>query len=178
MQSYQRNHDLQFRRVRAEDGPRLRDFWLNMSPASQRTYRPYGEQSYFVEPWQEAAQRYAAGPDIGIVGLTPHGAIAGLCVVEWIGDSTRLPNFGIGVDDQYHGMGVGSQLMELVMQAADELGVPLIKLIVVDDNLRAQHLYQKFGFHFAGEPHQEQDGLTYFDMLRPSPKQPLAETLS
>jgi alpha-mannosidase len=172
MESYQRKHNLQFRRVRPEDAPKLRDFWANLSPASQRTYRPYGEKSDQLAPWQEAAERYAAGPDIGIAAVTPQETIAGLCIVEWIGRSERLPNFGIGVDDHYQGLGVGAQLMEITLGEADKLGVPVIKLIVVNYNRPAQHLYRKFGFRYAGEPHREADGLIYFDMLRAAPNGP------
>jgi ribosomal protein S18 acetylase RimI-like enzyme len=164
-----RKHDLTFRRVVAGDAPQLRDFWLAMSPASQRTYCPYGENSHLLAPWQEASDRYAAGPDLGIIGITPQGTIVALCVVEFIGDPTRLPNFGVGVDDNYQDRGVGTQLMELILAEADKMGVPQIKLIVVNDNQRAQHLYQKFDFRFVGEPHQERDGLTYLDMIRSFP---------
>lgn len=170
MTRYERKHDLSFRRVVAEDAPKLRDFWLAMSPASQRTYCPYGESSHLLPPWQEAAARYAAGPDLGIAGVMPDGTIAALCVVEYIGDTTRLPNFGVGVDDKYQDRGVGTQLMELILAEADKMDVPLIKLIVVNDNQRAQHLYQKFDFRFDGEPHQGRDGLTYLDMIRAHPK--------
>lgn len=167
--SSSRSVDLEYRRVRVDDGPRLLAFWLGMSAESQRTYRPYGAETHLLDPWRHAAERYAAGPDIGIVAEGPDGLIVGLSVIDRISDPANRPNFGIGVNDQFHGKGIGTRLTDLVTQAADEFGAPEVRLIVVNYNAPAQHLYRKFGFKVTGAPHREADGLTYVDMIRVKP---------
>jgi len=68
-----------------------RILWVSLSPAAQRTYCPYGANSHLLAPWQEAAQQYVTGPNVGIVGVTPDGRVAALCVVDRVSDTGGLP---------------------------------------------------------------------------------------
>jgi alpha-mannosidase len=156
---------IDFRPVAANDGQALLTFWLGMSDESKRTYRPYGEETYSLSRWQAAAERYAMGPDIGVVAIDQTEAVVGLAVVD---DPTGLhgpPNFGIGVDDRYHRRGVGTTLTRMVLEGADKAS-PVVTLKVVNYNVPAQHLYKKVGFRFTGPPSTDADGLTYFHMTR------------
>ncbi len=161
--------EVRYRRVRSDDGPRLLDFWLNLSPQSKRTYAPFMERSGQLVLWEQAAKRYAQGPDIGIVAVASGDRIVGLGVVDRITDTERLPNFGLGVDDRYHRLGIGSHLMAMVLQEADKLGPQQLSLVVVSYNAPAQHLYRKFGFRVTGAPRRGEDGLTYLYMVRIRP---------
>ena len=160
---------VQYRRVEPDDGPKLHEFWLSMSPQSKRTYCPYGPNSWLLQPWVESAERYALGPDFGLVATAPDGAVVGLGVVDRLADTERLPNFGLGVDDRYQGQGIGSRLMRLVLQEADSLGPPRLSLTVVNYNAPAQHLYKKLGFRVTGPLRHGEDGLTYLYMVRLRP---------
>lgn len=59
--------------------------------------------------------------------------------------------FGIAVHDNYHGLGIGSKLIETVIDLADNwLQVKRIEIDVNADNERAIQCYQKFGFEVEG----------------------------
>lgn len=60
--------------------------------------------------------------------------------------------FGIGVHDDYHGLGIGSKLIQTVIDLADNwLQVKRIHLEVNVDNEKAIACYKKFGFEIEGE---------------------------
>lgn len=80
----------------------------------------------------------------------------GDCVV---GDASlsRLPrrmrhrgDLGISVIREYWNQGVGSRLLESVIQFAEENGFEIVELQVRSDNAPAIHLYEKFGFQKMG----------------------------
>jgi ribosomal protein S18 acetylase RimI-like enzyme len=56
-----------------------------------------------------------------------------------------VPDLGIGVDPDHRGCGVGTALIEALMEFATARGVRRMSLSVEADN-RAQHLYQRAGF--------------------------------
>lgn len=58
---------------------------------------------------------------------------------------------GMGVRDDWQGKGVGSALMEAIIDLADNwLNLSRLELTVYIDNEPAVHLYQKFGFEIEG----------------------------
>ena len=59
---------------------------------------------------------------------------------------------GIGVHDDYHGLGIGSKLIETVLDLADNwLQVKRVQIEVNSDNDQAIACYKKFGFEIEGE---------------------------
>ncbi|CAH0528886.1 GNAT family N-acetyltransferase [Vibrio hippocampi] len=66
--------------------------------------------------------------------------------------TAHCASFGIGVHDEYHGMGIGSQLIETILELADNwLNVLRIQIEVTVDNKAAIALYSKYGFEIEGE---------------------------
>ena len=60
-------------------------------------------------------------------------------------------SIGMAVHDAYQGRGVGSALMEKMLELADNwLNLERIELTVFTDNERAVRLYQRFGFEIEG----------------------------
>ena len=59
------------------------------------------------------------------------------------------PELSINVHQQWRGKGVGSQLLELIVNKAQDLGCRSISLSVEDGN-PARRLYEKFGFISIG----------------------------
>ena len=58
---------------------------------------------------------------------------------------------GMGVHDDFQGQGVGTALMEALLDLAfNWLGLHRIELTVYADNAPAVHLYRKFGFEIEG----------------------------
>ncbi len=76
-----------------------------------------------------------------------------------VGDASlsRLPrrlshrgDLGIAVVKEYWNQGIGSQLMSKILDFAKENSFEIIDLQVRSDNLRAIHLYERYGFQKIG----------------------------
>ncbi|MEX3070330.1 GNAT family N-acetyltransferase [Vibrio alginolyticus] len=66
--------------------------------------------------------------------------------------TSHTGSFGLGVHDSFHGIGVGSKLIETVIELADNwLNVRRIQIEVNADNEAAIGLYKKHGFEVEGE---------------------------
>lgn len=77
------------------------------------------------------------------------GKVVGSAGIESIGKAYKLifrSNFGISVDKDYWGLGIGSALTKACIECAKEAGYKQIELDVVAANERAIALYEKFGF--------------------------------
>lgn len=60
-------------------------------------------------------------------------------------------SFGLGVHDDYHGLGIGSKLIETVLDLADNwLQIKRVQIEVNSDNEKAIACYKKFGFEIEG----------------------------
>lgn len=67
----------------------------------------------------------------------------------------HIGNFVIAVSESHQGQGVGSQLIQTILDLADNwLNLKRVELTVYTDNKKAIALYQKFGFVIEGE-HQK-----------------------
>jgi len=56
--------------------------------------------------------------------------------------------FSVGVEPLYQGLGIGSQLIRVLMHTFLEHGISDVVLEVRSSNLAAQRLYKRFGFRF------------------------------
>ena len=82
------------------------------------------------------------------------GAFCGEEVVGALGVSQVRPHLkyrhrammGISILKKYWGCGLGSFLMQLAVEQAAANGIEQLELGVFEDNVRAIHLYEKFGF--------------------------------
>lgn len=73
-----------------------------------------------------------------------------------VGLKTRLKvrhraTLGISVQKQYWGLGIGSLLMDHLIDLAKAMGAERLELEVIEGNERAISLYQKKGFQFMSE---------------------------
>ena len=60
-------------------------------------------------------------------------------------------SFGISVNADYHGKGIGKRLMkELLYLADNDLMLIRVELGVLESNKRARRLYESFGFEYEG----------------------------
>lgn len=58
--------------------------------------------------------------------------------------------FGISIQKEYWGCGIGSYVMSAILETARQAGYEQIELSVVTDNNRAIALYKKYGFGIFG----------------------------
>ncbi|KAA3662098.1 MAG: GNAT family N-acetyltransferase [Chloroflexi bacterium] len=97
-----------------------------------------------IEPRQPSLHRLVALVADEVVGN----------IVLWQNSSPRqshIGHLGMMVDPAYWGMRIGSQLMDAILDIADNwLNLKRVELEVNTDNPAAVHLYQKFGFAIEG----------------------------
>lgn len=107
------------------------------------------EFATFTMPWSEATFRgLLRRKDSDLIVADIKGEIAGYAVFWAVMDQGELGN--VAVDDDHRGKGIGSKLIEAILQRADERGVKEIFLEVRKSNVRAQDLYKTFGFSEVG----------------------------
>jgi ribosomal-protein-alanine N-acetyltransferase len=107
------------------------------------------ELATFTMPWGEATFRGLLRRKDSDLWVAEHkGDIAGYAVFWAVLDQGELGN--VAVDEDQRGLGIGSQLIEAVLQRAVERGVREIFLEVRKSNVRAQDLYKSFGFSEVG----------------------------
>lgn len=57
-----------------------------------------------------------------------------------------IPSFGMFIDINKHGMGLGKQLLQLTLEKAKNLGCKKVRLSVFESNKAALNIYLRFGF--------------------------------
>jgi len=77
------------------------------------------------------------------------GEIAGNCGIAPVAEHLKTKHrgsVGISVKQKYWGFGIGSLLLREILFFAKKNGIEQVELGVYSDNLRAQKLYERFGF--------------------------------
>jgi len=105
-----------------------------------------------VELWRK---RLAEPPEghFSLVACTESGEIVGQLGLHPISRPRRrhVASLGMAVRDDWHGQGVGSALMQAVVDLADNwLNLTRLELSVFVDNAPALRLYEKFDFTIEG----------------------------
>lgn len=82
------------------------------------------------------------------------GKIAGNSSFSAIGGKFKIKHrcsLGIALYEQYWGLGIGRELVSLLLEKAHDCGYEQMELEVVSRNERAIALYEKMGFYAIGE---------------------------
>ncbi len=59
-------------------------------------------------------------------------------------------NIGIAIRDGYRNLGIGTQMMNVLVEQAKKLGLQVLILTAFASNERAVHVYEKVGFSIVG----------------------------
>lgn len=103
----------------------------------------------FAVPWSKKTFEGAFGAEtVSIFAAMEDDTLLGYACLLVIAPEGELMN--IAVDDCYRGRGIGSALMEAVLERASVLGAEDVFLEVRDSNAPARHLYEKHGFEILG----------------------------
>jgi Acetyltransferases, including N-acetylases of ribosomal proteins len=110
--------------------------------------------SYPSEPFSRIENRIKGRTenDYWFVGEL-EGKVVGLVILSRHGNPRKkhVAQITIMVNSDYHGQGIGTRLMEHLMDLADnKLKLKRLELCVFDGNMRAVNLYKKFGFAVEG----------------------------
>lgn len=104
-----------------------------------------------VEGWFKNIDYNIALPILGIVKSRNKTRIISSSTLSFQkGIYHHKARFGISIHDDYQNMGLGHILTEYMLEIAKSSGIKKIELSVVAHNLRAIHLYEKFGFKKEG----------------------------
>ncbi|HPF53296.1 MAG TPA: GNAT family N-acetyltransferase [Eubacteriales bacterium] len=107
------------------------------------------ENSYDVE--QEGkflAEKESSADEVELCAVVG-GRIIGTASIETIGRKDKVKHrteFGISIDKEYWGLGIGRALTEACIECAKKAGCLQIELSVVAANVTAISLYEKVGF--------------------------------
>lgn len=108
------------------------------------------ELATFTMPWSEATFRgLLRRTDSDLFVAERDNTVIGYAVFWSVTDQGELGN--VAVAPQYRGKGVGTRLVEAVLERALEKGVCEVFLEVRRSNLGAQNLYKAFGFFEVGK---------------------------
>lgn len=130
-----------------DDSNDLHNLWRHPLVARTTLQIPsleYQDAVKRLEKRPENGHRLAAEVDGRVIGS------AGL-FVDQLPRSRHCAGLGMMVDPDYWGQGIGGQLLEAVLNLADNwLNIKRLELDVNTDNPAAIHLYKKYGFEIEG----------------------------
>ncbi len=100
----------------------------------------------------ERQNRYKQSPTLRILVAELDGQIIGEGALHlYEGRRKHVGSLGMAVDESYQGLGVGTKLMEALMDLADNwYNLVRVELQVYTDNAAGIRLYEKFGFVTEG----------------------------
>jgi putative acetyltransferase len=109
---------------------------------------PYTSLAGRKARWEARPARWG---DLRLVALVEGKIVGSLGLDRFEGRRSHAAAFGMAVHDDYTGRGVGSALMQAMIDHADRwLGLKRLELTVWTDNHRAIALYERFGFEREG----------------------------
>lgn len=111
-----------------------------------------GEFGYTLKKEQEFLENNRKSRNSIFLVAKVDGKIVGTCGIHGK-DKPRIKHiadFGISVLKEFWGIGIGSYLIETIIDWACKNGLRKLNLTVREGNSRARHLYKKFGFKKEG----------------------------
>jgi ribosomal-protein-alanine N-acetyltransferase len=107
------------------------------------------ELKVFADPWSKQAFMADLKNDFAYpVVARFENKIAGYASLYQAADEMQIGNIAVAPD--FHQRGIGTKLLEYIIQLAHENHKSLVVLEVRQSNTAATNLYKKFGFKVAG----------------------------
>ena len=107
------------------------------------------EIKYTLEDEAELLKRKDKSESEAEIIATVDGKVAGVSGIDPIGKAYKVKhraNFGISVEMEYWGLGIGRALTEACIACAKRAGYAQLELDVVSENTKAAALYESVGF--------------------------------
>ncbi|SFQ47949.1 Ribosomal protein S18 acetylase RimI [Lachnospiraceae bacterium XBB1006] len=101
------------------------------------------------------------------IGAYLDDQLVGLGSIWGVGGTSRNAHrceVGISLDEEYWNLGIGSRMMESLIDVAQRVGYEQMELHVLSDNEQAIHLYEKYGFEKCGtvpNAYKDSDGMQH-----------------
>jgi len=132
------------RRLVSGDAEALKLFNDQLTAPSRRFFLPH---AYDTETLTKAIVRSEAGEDL-LLGLFDGGRLIGYFFLWYY--SEPVPLLGVGLLDDYHGLGLGRGMIAFLIAQAESADKEGIELTTMVDNTHAYALYKQLGFvHYS-----------------------------
>jgi len=135
-----------YRRLKDGDQIRLKKFHNELSEKSQRLFTPH---AYDDETLAKVVYRSVIDEDRVYIALDDKEVIVAYFFLWWY--SSEFPVLGIGIADQFQGLGLGRQLIDILIEDGRTGRCSAIELTTMPNNEKAFALYQKLGFQYLGK---------------------------
>jgi len=139
---------LEYRKLKKGDETLLPMFNKALSKRSRYLFMPHG---YDRKTLKKIIRRSENGADAAFIALEKNDSgerVAAYWFLWWV--NTSFPVLGIGILDDFHGQGLGTQLIHHLITLAEDAGCDAIELTTDLDNRAGQALYEKTGFKRFG----------------------------
>ena len=136
---------VQIRKIGATDGQLIRNFHESLSAESWYLWRAHLNTDEVID---KHISRFLSGEDWGYLALADGKAVS--YFFFW-NARERVPLLGICIADDHQNCGLGSALLDILIEDAKTLGKDGIELTTMTDNDRAFHLYLGKGFVYTGD---------------------------
>ena len=147
-----------------EDASALGEFYAAIPAEDEFFYRPYPltrEQAAKVAAWSSSPFHVCVVAEMGAA------EIAGYAWYRWQDEESVQSGFGICVARSVHRKGLGTALMQRVLEIGEQIGPPVMTLTVQKANPRAVKLYERVGFCIVREQERGTDSEPEYYMERP-----------
>lgn len=139
---------LRIRAYEPEDAPAIAALFQQRLVAAGTLHIPYMTVS-------ERRERYTPSPTLRMLVAEIDQRVIGEGALHlFSGRRKHVGSIGMAVDEEFQGKGVGTRLMEELIDLADNwYNLVRVELQVYDDNHAGIRLYEKFGFTIEGVHH-------------------------
>lgn len=142
------------RQAVATDAAAFLDLWNALDAETEFMLYEPGERQATLEAQTKRLERAENSENIHILVVLEPGSskLAGFAAgyrEANFRDNHKL-NLVVGLRQLYTGMGIGTQLLEVLEQWASGLGIQRLELNVMTNNLPAIRLYERHGFEIEG----------------------------
>ena len=132
-----------------EDGQEVSELYAKVHGETDYLLAYSDEHAFDVEGESEFLRgREESGRDIMLLAVVD-GKIVANAGISGIGNKDKVKHraeFGISVEKEYWGLGIGRNLMNVCVECAKKAGYKQLELEVVADNAKACEMYKSAGF--------------------------------
>jgi ribosomal protein S18 acetylase RimI-like enzyme len=153
-------HSVVVRELRPSDAESLGEFFerLAADPASSH-FHPHPLTSEHARGLAGGVER----KDVYLVAVQSE-RVVGYSMLRGWDEGYDIPAFGVAVDCEARGRGVGSMLLDAAIQAARDRGASRVMLKVYPENAGAKRLYDSRGFQFEARTPDGLQLVGYLDL--------------
>lgn len=131
------------------DGAAVLEVFINTHRQTDFLLTYPDENNFIAEDEAKILKEKAESPDTIEILAEFDGKVVGSAGFSKVGKYCKVRHraaFGIGIDEKYWGLGIGTALMSACIECAKNAGYKQLELECVAQNHQALQLYKRFGF--------------------------------